>query len=237
MLRRTFSLFLLLTLGLILARGEAARAQTPPISYPPETELIRGVIEIRGTAAHPEFWKYELAAAPFGTQNWFNLGVSETSVQNGVLGRWDTNTVTDGTYSLRIRIVKRDGNYDEYLVQRVLVGNTAPEATPTPAESPTPTITPTPEPPTATPVVVTPDIPTATPVPTNTPAPAAASGSTEAGDEGGAAGEGETLAALAQRSADAFVQGARIVLLAFLVVGLFFGVKYILTWLYYRFLA
>lgn len=236
MLRRTFSLFLFLALCLILARADAASAQTPPISYPPETELIRGVVEIRGTASHPEFWKYELAAAPFGTQNWFNLGVSETPVQNGVLGRWDTNTVPDGTYSLRIRIVKRDGNYDEYLVQRVLVGNTAPAETPTPEETSTPVPTATPVPPTATPVVVTPDIPTPTPAPTTALTPTAAPGSTESGDAG-AEETGDTLASLAQRAADAFKQGARIVLIAFLVVGLFFGVKYILTWLYYRFLA
>lgn len=231
-------LFAFLSLSLLLlASSPAALAQGGPISYPPETEVVRGVIEIRGTAVHPEFWKYELAAAPFGTGNWFNLGVSETPVQNGVLGRWDTNTVPDGTYTLRLRIVRRDGNYDEFTVQRVLVGNAAPAATATPAESPTPTPTPTREPPTATPVVITPDIPTPTlaPLPTVTPLPGADGG--DSGEPESGPSTAETLSSLAGRAAAAFVQGARLVLLVFLVVGVFFAVKHALTWLYYRFLV
>ncbi|NUQ39739.1 MAG: hypothetical protein HUU23_18510 [Caldilineales bacterium] len=236
-LRRLLPALCLLALTLILPR--LTHAQGGPISYPPETEMVRGMIEIRGSAMHPEFWKYELAAAAFGTQNWFNLGVSETPVQNNVLGRWDTRTVPDGTYTLRIRIVKRDGNYDEYTVQRVLVANSAPLATPTPEISPTPTVTPTPPPATATPVLLTPIIPTptlaaantATPTPlvaADAPGPAASST-----DDGGNA----PLTDLGPRAAAAFLDGARLVLLAFLFVGLFFAVKNLLTWLVYRFFA
>ena len=210
-------------------------AQGSGISYPPETEVVRAAIDIRGTAAHPEFWKYELAAAPYGTQNWFNIAVSETPVTNGVLGVWNTATVQDGTYTLRLRLVKRDGNYDEFTTQRVLVGNALPSPTPTSDVSPTPTLTPTSEPPTATPVIVTPDIPSPTPAPTGTPTPV---GSSESGgdDKTEAGGENSTTT-LIQTAIDAFFNGARIVLAIFVVIGFFFAVKYILTWLYYRFLA
>lgn len=108
MLKRLLPLLIVLTL---LSLGlPLVFAQSSGISYPPETEVVRGVIEIRGTAADAAFWKYELAAAPFGTQNWFNIAVSETPVTNGVLGVWNTGTVQDGTYTLRLRVVKRDGN-------------------------------------------------------------------------------------------------------------------------------
>ena len=231
MLKRLLPLLIvlaLLSVSHVLAQGSG-------ISYPPETEVVRGVIEIRGTAAHSEFWKYELAAAPFGTQNWFNITVNETPVTNGVLGVWNTGTVQDGTYTLRLRVVKRDGNYDEYTTQRVLVGNALPSPTPTADVSPTATITPTSEPPTATPVVVTPDIPTPTAAaPTETPTPVGAS------DEGGDGNEDEdedSTSALIETAIDAFFNGIRIVLAIFLVIGFFFAVKHILTWLYYRFLA
>ncbi len=210
-------------------------AQGSGISYPPETEVVRAVIEIRGTAAHSQFWKYELAAAPYGTQNWFNITVSETPVTNGVLGAWNTATVQDGTYTLRLRVVKRDGNYDEYTTQRVLVGNALPSPTPTADVSPTATITPTSEPPTATPVVVTPDIPTPTPAPTETPAPVGSSDT--GGDSNAETGDEDSTGTLIQTAIDAFFNGSRIVLAVFLVIGFFFAVKYILTWLYYRFLA
>ena len=232
MLKRLLPLLIVLTLlsvglPLVFAQGSG-------ISYPPETEVVRGVIEIRGTAADAAFWKYELAAAPFGTQNWFNITVNETPVTNGVLGVWNTGTVQDGTYTLRLRVVKRDGNYDEYSTQRVLVGNALPSPTPTADVSPTATITPTSEPPTATPVIVTPEIPTPTPAPTETPTPV---GSSEKGGDGDEGGNADNTNTLIETAIDAFFNGARIVLAIFLVIGFFFAVKHILTWLYYRFVA
>ena len=125
-------LLLVLMLAAFFAVGYIdIQAQSSGIFYPPETEVVRGTVEISGTADHPDFWKYELAAAPFGTQNWFNITVSETPVRNGVLGNWDTRTVSDGTFTLRLRVVRRVGNYDEFTTQRVLVGNALPSPTPT----------------------------------------------------------------------------------------------------------
>ncbi len=233
MLKRIFPLLLSLA---ILALGISPIQAQSGISYPPETEVLRGIIQILGTADHPEFWKYELAAAPFGTQNWFNIGVSETPVFNGVLGRWNTNTVADGTYTLRLRLVKRDGNYDEFQVQRALVSNSGPTPTPTVDETaitPTPTVTPTPKPATATPVVLTPDIPTPTPSPDDTPTPG--DGVTPGAEDGGDGSD--SLASLGERTLEAFGRGARTVLIVFLIVGFFFAVKYLLTWLYYRYLV
>ncbi|NOZ48836.1 MAG: hypothetical protein GXP37_02155 [Chloroflexi bacterium] len=228
---KRFPVLLLLFLALlVLARPGIA--QGPPISYPPETEVIRGVVEIRGTATHADFWKYELKAAPFGTQNWFDIITSETPVVDDVLARWDTQTVPDGTYTLRLRIVRRDGNYDEFRVQRLLVANSLPTDTPTPEVSPSPTTTPTPVPLTATPVILTPEIPTPTPAPTATPALAPAE-NTPFGGVGGSISTAE----LAQQAIDGSKKGVGIVLAVFLAVGIFFGVKNLLTWFYYRFLT
>lgn len=224
---------ILLLLFVLLIPAHAVAQGGSGISYPPETELLRGTIQIRGTANHPDFWKYELAAASAGTQNWFNIGVSETPVNNGVLGAWDTRSVSDGPYTIRLRIVKHDGNYDEFLVQRVQVGNAGPPPTPTLSETPTPTITPTPKPPTATPVVLTPEIPTPTPAPTNTPSVDVAVAPGQDDESGGGASLA-SLGSLRGRAGDALVRGVGAVLLVFLTVGVFFGVKRLLYWLYYR---
>ena len=213
------------------------RAQSG-ITYPPETEVLRGSVQIKGTAAHPDFWKYELAAAPQGTENWFYITGAESPVENGVLGVWDTRTVPDGPYTIRLRVVRRDGNYDEYFVRNVIVANTAPVATPTPEVTPTPTSTPTPKPPTATPVQLTPNIPTPTPAPTNTPvAGAAAAGQDEdSGDDDSASSKASELINLLGMMKNAFVKGALYVILVFLAVGFFFAIKNLLTWLYVRFI-
>ena len=85
----------IVALAVLVTHYAPARAQSSGITYPPETEVVRGVIQIVGTAQHPEFWKYELAAAPYQTQNWFNIAVNESPVQNGVLGTWDTQKNSD----------------------------------------------------------------------------------------------------------------------------------------------
>jgi len=231
-----FLIFLFLILFSIALGARSARAQSG-ISYPPETEVLSGSVQIQGAASHPDFWKYELAAAPQGTQNWFNITASETPVENGVLAVWDTRSVPDGPYTIRLRVVRRDGNYDEFYVQKVVVANAAPPPTPTPETTPTPTVTPTPKPPTATPVQLTPDIPTTTPAaPTATPEAGAAA--VDAGEnDGGGESDGIPAASLdlLRQIKDAFLKGALYVLIAFVAVGLFFGVKNLLMWMYIRF--
>ncbi|HHB90217.1 MAG TPA: hypothetical protein ENK60_02790 [Anaerolineae bacterium] len=231
-----YRFFFVLLAALILLGNHAVFAQSG-ITYPPETEVLRGSVSIQGTATHPDFWKYELAAAPQGTENWFIITVSETPVVNGVLGEWDTRTVADGPYSIRLRVVRRDGNYDEYFVRNVTVSNAAPPPTPTPEETPTPTPTPTSKPPTATPVQLTPEIPTPTPAPSATPTAAAApTGQDNGGEDAGGAGQTTSaILELLRQAKDSFFKGVFYVALAFLAVGVFFGVKNLLTWIYVRF--
>ncbi len=222
-----------LLIALLLAGSRLVDAQSG-IIYPPETEVLSGSVQIQGTATHPDFWKYELAAAPQGTGNWFIIAVSETPVVNGVLGAWDTRTVADGPYSIRLRVVHRDGNYDEYFVKNVIVSNAAP---PTAEATPTPTATPTPKPPTATPIQITPQIPTPTPASTATLAPdAGAPGQGDGGDDvGGGSETASTIVDLLAQAKAGFIKGALYVVFAFLAVGVFFGVKNLLTWIYVRF--
>ena len=231
---RFWRFFSLLLLMLLLAGVPKARAQSG-ITYPPETEVLRGAVQIKGTAAHGDFWKYELAIAPQGTQNWFNIAASETQINDHVLGVWDTRTVSDGPYTIRLRVVRRDGNYDEFYVQQVTVANTAPVATPTPEVTPTPTATPTPKPPTATPVQLTPEIPTATPAPTATPDASAGAQVSDDTDDDAPGGKTTEILALLDVMKHAFLKGVLYVTLVFAAIGFFFGVKNVLQWLYVRF--
>jgi hypothetical protein len=147
--------------------------EQPGISSPRNGAVVRGVVSIVGTATHPEFWKYEIyyAPEPNPTDQWVFVGtVHETPVENGQLETWNTTTISDGVYSLRLRVVRRDGNYVEYTVTGIIVANATPTDTPTPEASSTPENTPTPPPPTPTPEIVQP--PTATPRPSPTLIPA-----------------------------------------------------------------
>lgn len=151
------------------------------ITSPTNAAIVRGQVPIMGSATHPafQFYKVEFAREPVvgGDEVWSIIGaIVEQQVVKGQLAVWDTRQVPDGSYSLRLRVVRIDGNYDEAFVRQIVVANAQPEQpteTPTPAASPTPTITPTPLPPTPTIVIEQPPRPTERVIPgvTRTPLP------------------------------------------------------------------
>ncbi len=138
------------------------------IASPSENGVVRGVVPIVGSALDPQFWKYEVhyATEPNPKEQWVGIGgVHETAVQDGLLETWDTTVIPDGTYTLRLRVVDKTGNYREVFVHGVLVVNTAPTETPRPTNTPLPTPTTTPA---ATPTFIIPTSPLAQPSATPT---------------------------------------------------------------------
>lgn len=161
-------------LSLLLLLPAATSIAAPPaqgelaiITAPADNEVIRGVVTVAGSAVHPAFDRYELAYAVepvTSNDQWVGIGELGTQpVVNGELATWDTTNLPDGSYSLRLRVVRNDGNYSEIEVKHVVVANAVPTETPTPSASATPTVTPTPLPPTPTIIIELPVESTATP--------------------------------------------------------------------------
>ena len=154
--------FVFLTL---LATGQSLaeppqQSELALISYPADNEVVRGEVSITGSAVHPSFERFQVTYAPepvTSNDQWILIGQERTDqVVNGQLAVWDTTAIPDGSYSLRLRVVRLDGNYSETEVKQIVVANAVPTNTPTPSASATPTVTPTPLPPTPTIVI---DIP------------------------------------------------------------------------------
>ena len=172
--RKSFfgTLFLLLIIAALPATASIAappkQGELAVITAPADNDVVRGVVSIIGSAVHPAFDRYELAYAVepvTSNDQWVGIGeVGREQVVNGELAKWDTTILPDGSYSLRLRVVRNDGNYSETEVKHVVVANAVPTETPTPSASPTPTTTPTPLPPTPTIVIELPT-PEATPTP------------------------------------------------------------------------
>ncbi|MEK7786184.1 MAG: hypothetical protein AAB658_12295 [Chloroflexota bacterium] len=128
------------------------------ITSPAQNEAVAGVVNITGTATHPQFVRYEIAFAydPNPTDTWFELQPpSETQVADGLLASWDTAGISDGTYMIRLRVYSSDSaTPQETIVRGIKIQNTAPPtAAPTAtgeAATPAPTLV----------------LPTATPAPT-----------------------------------------------------------------------
>ena len=211
---------------------QAARAE---ITSPEPLTAIRGEVPISGTALHPQFQRYELYFKLEPGENWIFIGEAHfESVDRGLLGIWFTSSLPDGTYSLRLRVVRLDGNYEEVIVRQVLVANAEPTETSTPEVSPTPTETPTPLPPTPTVVVEQPIIPTPTLRPTSTPTVGDDTLAATAGDEdGGFLGINRLISQInLDDVSNAFVLGVKYALLAFAALAAYFILKRLLIWLW-----
>ena len=105
------------------------------ITAPAEGDTVSGEVSIEGTADDSSFWKYELHynPVPGNVALWTAIEGTPftTAVVEGELGTWDTTAVDDGTYGLRLRVVRLDGNFDDYKVMGIVVANGAPEVEPT----------------------------------------------------------------------------------------------------------
>ena len=142
------------------------------ISYPIEAQIVQGVVTISGSVTVLGFSSYKISFAYENdpTQTWFELSSSSLPVFEGELGAWDTTTLTDGDYSLRLQVFLLDGTVQEATVTGLRVRN----YTPIPTSTHTPTSTPVVQfaPPTAqliapAPATVTPSLPTPTVLPPN----------------------------------------------------------------------
>jgi len=142
------------------------------IISPGEDQVIQGLVVISGSVAILGFSSYEISFAYSDdlTQTWFVLHSSTLPVFEGDLATWDTTTLTDGDYNLRLQVFLLDGSVQESTVSGLRVRNYTPVPTPTPTQTPT-TIAQF-APPTAqliapAPATATPSLPTPTPYPAN----------------------------------------------------------------------
>jgi hypothetical protein len=133
-------ILMIICCGLFLWAGTAA-AQTNGIRSPASGDALSGIVTITGSAADSSFLRYELAFLQNANSGagWIVFAEGSQAVNDGVLAIWDTTVgrsagapvFPDGSYQLRLRVVKQDYNYDEFFVSGVTVSNAGPTPTPT----------------------------------------------------------------------------------------------------------
>lgn len=97
--------------ALVVSRQAVVLGPTAEITAPSAGTLLSGSVTVKGTASGPGFEHYVVeygaGAAP---SSWHPVGATQyTSVQNGVLGTWDTSGLPDGTYTLRLTVTGTGG--------------------------------------------------------------------------------------------------------------------------------
>lgn len=115
-IRLLFIVVLAIVLGIIVQAQDIEPLTVPDdnadiaITYPPAVWVLNGSVEILGTADVLDMSSYlveyqELQANTDNGQEevWFPASLpGSTAVRNGVLGIWNTTTVHDGLYAIRI---------------------------------------------------------------------------------------------------------------------------------------
>ena len=126
--------FLLLSGFFLLAAQES-----PPIAItsPAPEEILRGQVMITGKVDVPSFVSAQLdfAYASNPTDTWFTIQTFSQPLVDSTLAAWDTTSITDGDYLLRIRVKFEDGTFQDVTVP-IKIGN---DFVPTPTLEPTST--------------------------------------------------------------------------------------------------
>ncbi|RPJ28542.1 MAG: hypothetical protein EHM33_04105 [Chloroflexi bacterium] len=93
------------------------------ILSPEPGEIISGTVGITGTANVPNFAFYKYEIARLGTQEWATISADRDPKQNEELGEWNTTSLTNGEYFLRLVITDNVGVALEPCVIAVRVAN------------------------------------------------------------------------------------------------------------------
>lgn len=95
--------------------------------YAPDTgSVVRGETAIVATAValpNRPFGRYELFFSQSGLEDWTLLFTGERPAWQEPIFYWDTTLAPDGLYDLRLRVVYKDSNYDEYFLRNLSVAN------------------------------------------------------------------------------------------------------------------
>jgi hypothetical protein len=93
------------------------------ITAPEPGDPVSGTVEISGTASIPNFGFFKYEVAPMGSQNWATISAGREPKVNEVLGPWNTTSLTNGDYFLRLVITDNVGISLEPCVIAVRVAN------------------------------------------------------------------------------------------------------------------
>jgi PKD repeat protein len=95
--------------------------------------VVAGNIQVLGSAMHPQFLQYQLEYGPDPNPGnlWYAAtGPIQQPVMNNLLGIWNTGTVQDGTYQLRLRVFLRDATSLSTVVNNIRIQNRVPTQVP-----------------------------------------------------------------------------------------------------------
>lgn len=104
-----FSCLLVLTISLfttIFVQAQEGQEPILEISSPLPGEVAQGLLQIVGTieVADLDSFILEFSFQQNNDQAWFAINKGNIVIVDGILGEWDTSTIPDGNYKLRLTV-------------------------------------------------------------------------------------------------------------------------------------
>lgn len=123
----------LILLALASPLRAAAQAESSiRISAPASGAVLRGAVEVTGSSAVDGFFVAEISFAyTTDLSTWFLIRTSDQPVTEGLLATWDTSTITDGDYVLRLHVTTQNFAVQETFVTGLQIRNQTPVETAT----------------------------------------------------------------------------------------------------------
>ncbi len=109
------------------------------IASPQPGDVLRGRVEVVGKMDLPNFDSAELAfsyADSADAPAWFTIQTFSQPAQESIIAVWDTTLLTDGDYTLHLRVFLEDGSSQDVIVSDLKIRNDEP----LPVGSPTATL-------------------------------------------------------------------------------------------------
>ncbi|MEI8131392.1 MAG: hypothetical protein WCG34_03090, partial [Leptolinea sp.] len=109
----------------------------PQVISPRPGEAILGSIEISGVTEITDFARTEVEFRYTNDpkDTWYLISETDQTVNPGKISDWDTTTITDGNYDLRVSVILKNGESKSVLIHGLRIRNYSPVETPTPSQS------------------------------------------------------------------------------------------------------
>jgi hypothetical protein len=121
----------------VYLNGSYQVAEHPQVASPKPGDVLIGKVNITGSTDVLDFRSAEVAFRYEGDagETWYLIQQSSDPVKDGTLAVWDTSTIADGIYRLRVSVVLADNRTVEVVIPNLRVRNysTVETATPGPA--------------------------------------------------------------------------------------------------------
>jgi hypothetical protein len=79
------------------------------ITSPEPGDEVKGTVKLIGTANIPNFGFYKYEVTPLGIESWATVSAGREPKQDDELGDWDTTTLANGDYFLRLVVTDNIG--------------------------------------------------------------------------------------------------------------------------------